>query len=136
MSWRTQRTEGRVRAAGAVRPGFAIATAFIRILTVAGIGFGSAVCLAAEPVPRSIVVIGQEDPILPWNIAVSTVSRTMLSADASRRVVIYAEDLDFARFGGDRYKRQLQNHLREKYRYVPVGALVAFGPTAFEFVLR
>ena len=109
---------------------------FVRILTVLAAGLAATVSLAGEPVPRSIVMIGQEDPILPWNIAVSTVSRATLSADANRRVVIYAEDLDFARFGGDRYKRQLQNHFREKYRYVPVGALLAFGPTAFEFVMR
>ena len=50
--------------------------------------------------------------------------------------MIYAEDLDFGRFGGDRYKRQLQNHLREKYMYVPVGALLAFGPIAFDFVMN
>ena len=91
---------------------------------------------AGEPPPRSIVIIGQEDPILPWNIAVNTVARTTLNADSDRRVVIYAEDLDFGRFGGDRYKRQLQNHLREKYMYVPVGALLAFGPIAFDFVMN
>ncbi|MGB7834914.1 MAG: hypothetical protein WBL84_22165, partial [Xanthobacteraceae bacterium] len=55
---------------------------------------------AGEPPPRSIVIIGQEDPILPWNIAVNTVARTTLNADSDRRVVIYAEDLDFGRFGG------------------------------------
>jgi signal transduction histidine kinase len=91
---------------------------------------------AAEPPARSVVIIGQEDPILPWNLAVNTVARTTLNADPDRRVVIYAEDLDFGRFGGDRYKRQLQNHLREKYLYVPVGALLAFGPVAFDFVLN
>jgi signal transduction histidine kinase len=93
-------------------------------------------CFAGEPPPRSVVIIGQEDPILPWNIAVSTVARATLNTDSERRVVIYAEDLDFGRFGGDRYKRQLQNHLREKYMYVPVGALLAFGPIAFDFVMN
>ena len=92
--------------------------------------------LAGEAPPRSMVIIGQEDAILPWNIAVNTVSRAALNADPARRVVIYAEDLDFGRFGGERYRRQLQNHLREKYAYVPAGVLVAFGPTAFDFVMN
>ena len=85
--------------------------------------------------PRSVVIIGQEDPILPWNVAVSTVSRETLNVGPSRRVITYAEDLDFTRFGGERYKRQLQLHFREKYRFVPVGAILAFGPAALEFVL-
>jgi signal transduction histidine kinase len=85
--------------------------------------------------PRSVVIIGQEDPILPWNVAVSTVSRETLNLAPARRVITYAEDLDFTRFGGERYKRQLQLHFREKYRFVPVGAILAFGPAALEFVL-
>ena len=122
--------QGRYRARGAVR-------AMVTAVLIAGTGaLASSACLGGEPPTRSVVIIGQEDPILPWNIAVSTVARTTLSADADRRVVIYAEDLDFGRFGGDRYKRQLQNHLREKYMYVPVGALLAFGPIAFDFVMN
>ena len=106
-------------------------------MVVAGVAaLAASAGFAGEPPPRSIVIIGQEDPILPWNIAVNTVARTTLNADSDRRVVIYAEDLDFGRFGGDRYKRQLQNHLREKYMYVPVGALLAFGPIAFDFVMN
>ena len=85
--------------------------------------------------PRSVVIIGQEDPILPWNVAVSTVSRETLNLVPTRRVITYAEDLDFTRFGGERYKRQLQLHFREKYRFVPVGAILAFGAAALEFVL-
>jgi signal transduction histidine kinase len=98
--------------------------------------FAASAAVAGEPPTRSLVIIGQEDPILPWNVAVNTVARTTLNTDSDRRVVIYAEDLDFGRFGGDRYKRQLQNHLREKYMYVPVGALLAFGPIAFDFVIN
>jgi signal transduction histidine kinase len=85
--------------------------------------------------PRSVVIIGQEDPILPWNVAVSTVSRETLNLGPTRRVITYAEDLDFTRFGGERYRRQLQLHFREKYRFVPVGAILAFGPAALEFVV-
>ena len=114
-----------------------IGRALVRSLVVAGgAALAASAGFAGEPPPRSIVIIGQEDPILPWNIAVNTVARTTLNADSDRRVVIYAEDLDFGRFGGDRYKRQLQNHLREKYMYVPVGALLAFGPIAFDFVMN
>jgi signal transduction histidine kinase len=113
-----------------------IIPALAGIFAFLGIGFAPPAALAADPPPRSVVIMGQEDPILPWNIAVSTVSRLMLNPDSGARVVIYAEDLDFARFGGERYKRQLQSHFGEKYRFVPVGALLAFGPTAFEFVMR
>jgi signal transduction histidine kinase len=106
-------------------------------VALAGVAaLAASAALAGEPPPRSVVIIGQDDPILPWSVAVSTVVRATLNADSERRVVIYAEDLDFGRFGGDRYKRQLQNHLREKYMYVPVGALIAFGPIALDFVMN
>jgi signal transduction histidine kinase len=111
-------------------------TALMRVLVAGVAALAASAGLAGEPPARSVVIIGQEDPILPWSIAVSTVARATLNADSDRRVVIYAEDLDFGRFGGDRYKRQLQNHLREKYMYVPVGALLALGPIAFDFVIN
>ncbi len=106
------------------------------VLIAGAAALASSACLGGEPPTRSVVIIGQDDAILPWSVAVSTVARTTLNAVADRRVVIYAEDLDFGRFGGDRYKRQLQNHLREKYMYVPVGALLAFGPIAFDFAMN
>ncbi len=99
------------------------------------IALAAPLAFAGEPLPRSVVIIGQEDAILPWNVAVSTVSRETLNTVPARRVITYAEDLDFTRFGGERYKRQLQLHFREKYRFVPVGAILAFGPAALEFVI-
>ena len=105
------------------------------ICTLTTIALTASTAFAGDAVPRSVVIIGQEDPILPWNVAVSTVSRETLNLAPARRVITYAEDLDFTRFGGERYKRQLQLHFREKYRFVPVGAILAFGPAALEFVL-
>jgi signal transduction histidine kinase len=105
------------------------------ICTLSTIALAVSAAFAGDAVPHSVVIIGQEDPILPWNVAVSTVSRETLNLVPTRRVITYAEDLDFARFGGERYKRQLQLHFREKYRFVPVGAILAFGPAALEFVL-
>jgi signal transduction histidine kinase len=105
------------------------------ICTLTTIALAASAAFAGDTVPHSVVIIGQEDPILPWNVAVSTVSRETLNLVPTRRVITYAEDLDFARFGGERYKRQLQLHFREKYRFVPVGAILAFGPAALEFVL-
>ena len=105
------------------------------IYALTAIAVAASAALAGDAVPRSVVIIGQEDPILPWNVAVSTVSRETLNLVPARRVITYAEDLDFTRFGGERYKRQLQLHFREKYRFVPVGAILAFGAAALEFVL-
>jgi signal transduction histidine kinase len=114
---------------------FGARRAGVLVCTLIAVAFAASRAWAAEPLPRSVVIIGQEDPILPWNVAVSTVSRETLNTDSARRVITYAEDLDFTRFGGDRYKRQLQIHFREKYRFVPVGAILAFGPAALEFVI-
>lgn len=106
------------------------------ICAVTAIALAAPSAFAGEQLPpRAVVIIGQEDPILPWSVAVSTVSRETLNVLPARRVITYAEDLDFTRFGGERYKRQLQLHFREKYRFVPVGAILAFGPAALEFVL-
>jgi signal transduction histidine kinase len=105
------------------------------VCTLMAIALAASPAIAGGQLPRSVVIIGQEDPILPWNVAVSTVSRETLNTEPNRRVITYAEDLDFTRFGGERYKRQLQLHFREKYRFVPVGAILAFGPAALEFVV-
>src|SRR5262245_51965937 len=100
----------RARRADSMMPGLERAAAVAGVCIGLGLALATTAGDAAEAPPRSVVIIGQEDPILPWNIAVATVSRALANPDSGKRVVIYAEDLDFGRFGGERYRRQLQSH--------------------------
>ena len=58
------------------------------------------------------------------------------SAGSADHTSVYAEHLDFSRFGGNQYDDLLRSYLREKYRSRPIGLLVAQGASSLEFLLR
>jgi len=57
-----------------------------------------AISVAAEPLPRSVLILAQWDPSLPWYAAVSYAFHATLRATSSEPVAIYAEALDLSRF--------------------------------------
>ena len=62
--------------------------------------------------------------------------RPILTTNLSKRVVIYQENLDFMRFGGNDYREGLTGWLRSKYRGCKLDAIVASGQKSLDFVLK
>src|SRR5262245_11465646 len=91
---------------------------------------------AAEPLPRSILVLDQSDMRSPFHSAIFSGLRTTVNASHGAPVSIFAESLDLARFSGPAYEESLRAHLREKYSDKPIGVLVAVGSTALPRILR
>ena len=96
--------------------------------------FWPAVCLAAEPLQRSVLVFDQSDPNSPWSVAFGGALRSTLNEGSATPLAIYTETFDFGRFNSPQYKEHLRHHLREKYRDRPIGVIVVYGSSALEFL--
>jgi hypothetical protein len=99
-------------------------------------GLMPALCPAAEPLPRSVLILDQSGPGLPWYMAATSALRSALNRNSAAPISVYIENLDLNRFNGPRYEQTLKNHFQEKYGAKSFGAIVAIGPVALEFVLR
>src|SRR5262245_43873473 len=118
------------------------------LLTVRGLGacrvvlllsftLPSPVCWAADPLPRSVLILDQSDRDSTWYAAFSPAFRSILNSDGSAdRISIYAEHLDLSRFQGTQHDESLRTYLRDKYRERRIGVLIAQGSSALEFVVR
>jgi signal transduction histidine kinase len=92
--------------------------------------------LAAEPHPRSVLVIDQFETASAGSAAVLSSFRSALRNNSYPPISIYIENLDVGRFQGSRYADALQAYFREKYRDKPIGSLLAVGSAALDLVLR
>ena len=95
-----------------------------------------AICSAADPLPRSVLILSQGLPGAPWPSAVHQALRSTLAGNGATPVVDYIEELDLGRFGGAEHEQLLRGYLREKYRHKPIGVIVAIGSDALELLLR
>ena len=62
--------------------------------------------------------------------------RQALTTNLSSHVVVYRENLDLERFGGDSYRGDLENWLRNKYHGRKLDVIVISGETAADFILK
>ena len=92
--------------------------------------------LAAAPLPRSVLIIDQYGPGLPFSAGISSGIRAAVISGSATQVSVYHEQLDLARFRGPVYEHSLNAHFRVKYRDKQVGVIIAVGPAALEYVLR
>jgi len=95
-----------------------------------------AVTRGAEPLPRSVLFLDHNDPGEPFGQGMSAAFRTTISASGREHIAIYAETLDLIRYSGPRYEEIVKTYLREKYRDVPIGVIVAPGTAALRFILN
>ncbi|MGB8577683.1 MAG: hypothetical protein WCD56_14095, partial [Pseudolabrys sp.] len=70
---------------------------------------------AADPLPRSVLIIDQYGPGLPFSAGISSGIRGAVISGSARRVSVYHEQLDLARFRGSDYEHSLNAHFRVKY---------------------
>ena len=89
----------------------------------------------SQSLPRSVLILDQSDTHSAWYASFSAAFRSTL-AGSGDHTSVYAEHLDFSRFGGNQYDDLLRSYLREKYRSKPIGLLVAQGASSLEFLLR
>ena len=95
-----------------------------------------AIVLAAEPLPRSVLIFDQSEPNSPWGIEFRATLRSTLSADPMAPVVIYSEVLDLSRFNTEEYEELLRTSLRTKYRNKPIGVIIVHGSLALDILMR
>ena len=114
---------------------------FTRILVSSAVAWSLAfvsivASLAAEPLPRSVLIIDQSGPGLPFYAGISSGIRAAVISGSTSQVSIYHEQLDVSRFRGPTYEHSLNAHFRVKYRDKRVGVIIAVGSAALEYVLR
>jgi signal transduction histidine kinase len=92
--------------------------------------------LAAEPLPRSVLILDQSGPgaLNPGYAELTSSFRSSIMSRSSVR--IYAENLDLNNFSGPRHETRLQSYLRDKYHDAPIGVFLAVGSAALEFALE
>jgi signal transduction histidine kinase len=96
-----------------------------------------AIAAAAQPLPRSVLILDQSDADSAWYAAFSAAFRSALRAAATvAPVSVYAEHLDLSRFRSAQHDDALRAYLRDKFRERPIGVIVAQGSASLEFVLR
>ena len=106
---------------------------FLRITVLLLIG--SVVCAHAEPLPRSVLILSQWDPGLPWYAAVSSAFNATLRANSREPVAVFAEAMDLSRFQSQTHRENFRRYLQEKYRDKDIGVIAAVGPLTLEFML-
>jgi signal transduction histidine kinase len=96
------------------------------------------VCFAAEPLPRSVLIIDELGPYGPFNTAMASGIRTALSRDPGGPVSLYAELLDLARFGSTvpEYEAIMRSTIEQKYGRKPIGVILVLGFAGLQHVLE
>jgi len=92
--------------------------------------------LAAQPLPRSMLILHPSDVRGPFYYEVFSALRSAIDLRPGPPVTIYLESLDVSRFTGSVYEESLQTHLGVKYRDRSIGVVVAIGPAALGHALR
>ena len=74
---------------------------------------------AAEPRPRSILVLDQSDVRSPFYSAIFAGLRSTVTQTSGTPVSVLVESLNLGRFNGAIYEESLKSHLRVKYADQP-----------------
>lgn len=89
----------------------------------------------ASELPPTVLVLDQAGPGLLAYADMTAHMRTSLSGKINNTISVYAESLDLSRFNSNEYRKLQLAFLREKYRDIQVGVIVALGARALEFAL-
>ena len=92
--------------------------------------------LAADPRPRSILILDQSDISGPLTHQIFSGLVATLNSTPGDPVTVYFESLDLNRFTGQDYEQSLQQHLRVKYRDKPIGVVMPIGASSLAIALR
>ena len=95
----------------------------LRILTLLFAGLAATISVAAEPLPRSVLIVSQWDPDLPFYAAWSSAFRAALHATSQEPISLYSEALDLSRFQSPTNQENFRRYLQEKYRDKGIGEI-------------
>ena len=107
----------------------------LRILILVFVSSAATTSVIAKPLPRSVLIVSQWDPGLPFFADFDIAFDARLHAAAKEPVSVYAEAMDLSRFSEPKYQDNFRRYLEEKYRDKNVGVIVAVGPLALELIL-
>lgn len=89
---------------------------------------------AAPEVPRFLVIY-QEDAVIAANLEIAAGIASALNSTPTGQEV-FSEHLDMTRFPGRAHAEAIATLLADKYRDLPMAAVMAVGPGALDFVLE
>lgn len=90
----------------------------------------------AAAVPRAVLVLDQTLPGGEFFVELSSAFRSTLNASGGNPIQIYIENLDLLQFGSPQQKALSLSYLRERYKQIPIGVIVAIGPEGYKFGLQ
>ena len=90
----------------------------------------------AQPRPRTVLIIAATTTNTARFREISTAFSAAMEAASTNSVYVYLESMAVSDFGGPRYVELLRNFLREKYRDIPIGAIVAFSPLDLSYAIQ
>jgi signal transduction histidine kinase len=91
--------------------------------------------LAANPLPRTVLVLDQSIPYTEHFAKFFKSFHSTLKADPGVPVTVYSESLEYSHFKGPEYDSLLHTFIKEKYRSKPIGVIVADGFDALQFAV-
>jgi hypothetical protein len=109
---------------------------FLRIAVWAMAFVPLASSLTAQPLPRSVLIVDEGDPVRPAYFPLNSAFRSTLNESLATPVAVYAENLDLSRFDSPQLEAILGTYFREKYRERTIDLIVVNGSKALELVLR
>src|SRR5215813_419235 len=106
---------------------------------IAAILIASLLCVApsaADPLPRTVLVLDQSIPYVEFFTKLFASFQSMLNAGSEVPVTIHLERLEYSQSKGSEYDSHLHSFMKEKYRSRPIGVIVANGFDALQFAIR
>jgi signal transduction histidine kinase len=107
----------------------------LRLAVLLSMNLAATHSMAGDALPRSVLLIDQENQSRVWNFDLSNALRSILTADPGAPIAVYADNLDLARVSGPDYEKALRGFLIEKYQSIPIGVIVVSGVRALNLVL-
>jgi signal transduction histidine kinase len=95
----------------------------------------SAAPAAAEPIPRTVLVLHQSIPYTEFFGKLFASFQSTLKAGSTTPITIYSESLGHRHFKGAEYDSLVYEFIKEKYRSRPLSAIVADGFDALQFAV-
>ena len=92
--------------------------------------------LAADPLPRTVLVLDQSFPHGEYFTKLFASFQSMLKASSEVPATIHVEGLEHSQSRGSEYDSLLHSFMKEKYRSRPIGVIVANGSDAMQFAIR
>jgi signal transduction histidine kinase len=108
----------------------------LRVATILIACLLSTLPTAAEPLPRTVLVLHQSIPFSEYFSKFFASFQSTLKAGSTIPITIYSESLGHRHFKGADYDSLVYEFIKEKYRSRPISVIVADGIDALQFALN